>query len=312
MIKHSKRGFTIIELSLASVFLAILLITIALIITQIIAIYQKGLATKAVSSTGRELVDDFSRAIAASPTKSTTAICGKFSSTGGANSAKTKCEKDEGFKNIYQQQTGKVIVNGQEKTVPTNGVFCTGRYSYLWNTGYTQNNKLYPQGEQHRGTIVYRLTGTTTEVSKKDYRLLKVYDLNRTACANHVDKGSYTINNNRTFKVGDINEDTGRLGTIEHEPEELLTLSEDNLALYDLKIFPPTQHFLSFHSFYSGTFTLATVPGGVDITGAGDYCKDSPDGLNTDFAYCAINKFNFAMRATGETNEEALKKTPKN
>ncbi|MBR3220493.1 hypothetical protein IKF76_01335, partial [Candidatus Saccharibacteria bacterium] len=145
MTKHSKRGFTLIELSLASVFLAILLITIALIITQIIVIYQKGLAIKAVSSTGRELVDDFSRAIAASPTKSTTAICSVIAK----DDARAKCEADEGFSYVYQQQTAGITFDGKENNtkVPTNGVFCTGRYSYLWNTGYTQNNKLYPDGE---------------------------------------------------------------------------------------------------------------------------------------------------------------------
>ena len=91
-------------------------------------------------------------------------------------------------------------------------------------------------------------------------------------------------------------------------PADLLADSDDSLAIYDLTIFRPVTHNLTFQSFYSGTFILATVPGGVDITGSGNYCKDAPDGLSTDFAYCAINKFNFAARARGElTTDEATR-----
>ena len=40
--KTQKSGFTLVELSLSMVFLAILLLIMALITTQIIVIYQKG------------------------------------------------------------------------------------------------------------------------------------------------------------------------------------------------------------------------------------------------------------------------------
>lgn len=307
----TKKGFTLIELSLAMVFLAILLLTIALITTQIIIIYQKGLAIKAISSTGRELVDDISRSIAASPAKSNVALCSKIT---GAESRK-KCENsekpvdseghllsgepegDEAFKFIYQQQVGNVKIGETDTTVPIHGVFCTGRYSYLWNTGYTLNDNLYPGGKAQQATLKYKVeeeSGVQKTIEVKDYRFLKIRDQERAVCAANIDMGNYTVKPSSTYDIGLVN----------YTPEELLTVSEDNLAIYDFKVFPPTQHFVSFHSFYSGTFILATVPGGVDITGVGDYCTEEPDGLDTDFAYCAINKFNFAMRATGETNDE--------
>ncbi|MBQ3309853.1 prepilin-type N-terminal cleavage/methylation domain-containing protein [Candidatus Saccharibacteria bacterium] len=302
--KTQKSGFTLIELSLSMVFLAILLLIMALITTQIIVIYQKGLAIKAVSSTGRELVDDISRAIAASPTKSTSAICS--SSVITTDTARTNCENNDAFLFIYQQHNGKARINNNpnETVVPAHGAFCTGRYSYLWNTGYTLNENLYPGGQNYRATLKYKIknsAGIVEDRTVTDYRLLKIRDQERTVCATHVN-GNYSGKNDRTYNIGLVN----------YTPEELLTVSEDNLAIYDLKIFPPSQHFLSFHSFYSGTFILATIPGGVDITGSGDYCKNEPDGLNTDFAYCAINKFNFAMRATGETNDEEKRQQKQN
>jgi hypothetical protein len=54
---------------------------------------------------------------------------------------------------------------------------------------------------------------------------------------------------------------------------------------------------------------LATYRGGVNIKSNGDFCEGSDDEngyrdseitLN-DFDYCAVNKFNFSSRATGET-----------
>lgn len=326
--KSTKHGFTLIELSLAMIFLAILLLTIALITTQIIAIYQKGLAIKAVSSTGRELVDDITRAIAASPTKSKMSLCSKITGTNGRlacendESPRTDTEPrgDEGFKFIYQQQTGNVKIGGssQDTSVPTHGVFCTGRYSYLWNTGYTLNDKLYPTGSSYRAKLRYRIDAATNPaigevvstdgvyktVEVKDYRLLKMRDQERIACTANIDLANYRVNNNNQYDI--------TASPISNEPEELLTPSEDNLAIYDFKIFPPIQHTFSLHTFYSGTFILATLPGGVDITGTGDYCTETPDGLDTDFAYCAINKFNFAMRATGETNDEEKKQQKQN
>ena len=82
--------------------------------------------------------------------------------------------------------------------------------------------------------------------------------------------------------------------------EELLDNSENNLALYDMSVFAPAVHKLTSSAYYSGTFILATLRGGININSTGEYCSDPPDNLNTDFAYCAINKFNFAMQANGE------------
>ena len=60
-------------------------------------------------------------------------------------------------------------------------------------------------------------------------------------------------------------------------------------------------------------FILATYRGGVNIKSNGDFCEgsDSKDGTRdstdsdemtlNDFDYCAVNKFNFSARATGET-----------
>jgi hypothetical protein len=87
-----------------------------------------------------------------------------------------------------------------------------------------------------------------------------------------------------------------------------------DLALYDFTIFPATQHYKTLQIYYSGMFILATYRGGVNIKSNGEFCEgsDEADGMAdvdsdgnseftmNDFDYCAINKFNFAARATGE------------
>ena len=48
--KGTKKGFTLIELSFAILFISVLLITLTLIASEIIAIYRKGYAIKTVNS----------------------------------------------------------------------------------------------------------------------------------------------------------------------------------------------------------------------------------------------------------------------
>ena len=303
-LNKTRKGFTLIELSIALVFLAILLITIAILTMNIIAIYQKGLSIKAITSTGRELIDDFSRAIAASPSKNTTYLCDTLTS----DAAKTECQNDKAYKFIYQQETANgITISGKVVgALPVRGVFCTGRYSYVWNTGYTFPTRLYGSNNDTHGTLRYKIEGDNTTHTwpnstdhKTTYRLLKIEDQDRALCAAHINLDTYGIESKRDYNITST--------PLPSEPEELLAPSEDNLAIYDFRMFPPSQHRTTMHSFFSGTFILATIAGGVDITGAGDYCTEAPAGLSTDFSYCAINKFNFAMRAIGELNDDEKK-----
>ena len=94
--------------------------------------------------------------------------------------------------------------------------------------------------------------------------------------------------------------------------ENIVSLINDDdadLALYDFVILPATQNNKTGQIFYSGMFILATIRGGVTVLSNGDFCtgseimySDKVEATNQEFNYCAVNKFNFAMRATGETS----------
>ncbi len=97
-----QRGFTLVELMLAMIFVSGLLLAIALLTMQVITIYTKGITLAAVDQAGqviaRELRDSTNSAI---PT------------------------------NIKVIQ----VVNGDESA----GRYCTGSVSYIWNSGATIN-----------------------------------------------------------------------------------------------------------------------------------------------------------------------------
>ena len=64
-IKNSekKEGFTLIELSLSIAFISVLSLAVALIITNSISAYHRGLVLNQINTTGMELVDDMRAAV---------------------------------------------------------------------------------------------------------------------------------------------------------------------------------------------------------------------------------------------------------
>ena len=289
-----RHGFTIIELSIATGFVAVLVITIAVLILHLTSIYQKGLSLKAVNTAGQDLVDHFSRALTASPSEKVSTLCNYLTDP----SQRTSCAENSkaGYKVLFQQtyigniriKDSNIDISGQ---VPASGALCTGNFSYIWNSGYVLDDSVYTNTSDvdlstRRATLEYN--GTSYE----NFHLLAVRDEQRQVCTSTLEQNgaTYATPNNRHVIVN---------GT--SAPTELLSDDAENtLAIYDFQLFTPVYHEASKHSFYSGSFILATVRGGININASGDFCTIPPDNLNSDFAYCAINKFEFATRATGE------------
>ena len=286
-------GFTIIEVTISLIFISILLLSVIFVAVHLSSIYQKGNIMNAINSTSRLLVDDFQRGIATSPARSLSDIC-RVEYASNSNEL-NKWLQDQARLYVYQQnygtikakQTGKIL-----ESVPLSGVFCSGRYTYLWNTGYVLNSIDYEIVSGSRATF----SDGDTEID--DYRLIKIEDSDRTICRSHME---VVTNNNRIYKVADIAPTYKLTGT---EYKEVIKKNNEDIALYDLTVFAPTEHALTMQHFDSGTFILATLRGNVDITGTGEFCKTPPDiGLSSGFNYCAINKFNFSARTSGQNRK---------
>ena len=290
MVTNTKKAFTIIEVTLSMAFVSVLLITISLITLNIISLYQKGLAMRSVNSVGTQVIDEITRTISGAPSMLPTNLCSDTNIIKATS--KDSCVNDEGFYFVYQQNYIDTSFNSKSySAVPSNGAYCTGSYSYIWNTGYAINSG----SNSNLATVKYYKSAAagSAEISKNDFHLLKIQDPHRDICTGHV-ANTYTLSMTNTYSIPQDH-------FLTEDPEELLSSEEDNLIFYDADMYRPVTHKYTNHTFYSGTFTLGTLRGDIDINSTGNYCSAPPgSGLGTDYAYCAVNKFNFAIRATGE------------
>ena len=289
------KGFTIVELMLAMGFLSTLLITIALLVNMILDIYNKGLSLRAVNSTGRQLIDDISRVVSGSPIQQ--GINPIPTGTGG-----TVVTSSDDFTALRKYFFSATRGATREQRY---GTFCTGSFSYIWNTqpGYALwRDGTPPRTNTSEVLSLRRVNAAGTPIAGTvanpnplaPPKFVRVADATRNVCVQAWDGQS--ANSPRLPRVIDISADA--------EVIELINTDETDLILYDFTIFPASQHSITQQTFYSGTFILATMRGGVNISTNGDFCNvdiASPLGLPYDFDYCAVNKFNFAMRATGFT-----------
>ena len=264
----TKKGFTLVELSLAVAFISLILLIMATLTISLIAIYRKGITINAVNSVGRSIIEDFQNSIAeADKSQSPESICGRIYTNKTSNNYKDCVDADPNTGNarylIYRE-----FSDSSQK--PLSGVFCTGSYSYVWNTPYASSyQKLKVNGSD-------------------DFRLLKMYDEDRRVCANIMTSGYHFYMMTTPYI------------TTSSETTELISKSDTNLEIYHIYVAPLAANLETSNVFYSGSFILATKEGGVNINSAGDYCKPPGDTSGDEnFNYCAINKFNFAVQGNG-------------
>ena len=267
-----RKGFTIIELVLAMGFLTTILVTIAILLIQIMSIYQKGLSLRAVNTMGQQLIDELSRTVGGSP------IVPNINPVPNDSGIVNEQALATALRRYYVSNT--ILEDGRQKQI--NGVFCTGSYSYIWNTPESDpTNSASPNVL----TLQYGETG-----ERKIYKMARVVDNTRRICQE---------------AQGDSPASNFIISATDPEPIELINTDEADLYLYDFTVFPATQNTITGQTFYSANFILGTMRGGINIMSNGDYCEDlASQEMVSDFSYCAVNKFNFAMRATGYTEGE--------
>ena len=283
--KEHKKGFTIIEITLAMTFLAILMVSIATLIMRVTNIYQKGLAMRAINATGTEIIEDITRTVGAA--SYLVDIHSQDAELGGNG----VMEYDNNYKLVekyyYDYTAYNENHNGKNFNVQYFGVLCTGDYSYIWNTAraldpdFTTKNFITVNGEK--------------------VKMVRVYDREQTQC-NKDKNGSVANLAKRNYLPVTINVPADNV-------VELINNDEMDLALYEFNITPATQSAITRQSFISANFILATRQGGININANGDFCrgednefKDEYEG--TMFNYCAVNKFSFSARTGGNADKE--------
>lgn len=283
--KEHKKGFTIIEITLAMTFLAILMVSIATLIMRVTNIYQKGLAMRAINATGTEIIEDITRTVGAA--SYLVDIHSQDAELGGNG----VMEYDNNYKLVEKYYYDYTVYNenhdGKNFNVQYFGVLCTGDYSYIWNTAraldpdFTTKNFITVNGEK--------------------VKMVRVYDREQTQC-NKDKNGSVANLAKRNYLPVTINVPVDNV-------VELINNDEMDLALYEFNVTPATQSAITRQSFISANFILATRQGGININANGDFCrgednefKDEYEG--TMFNYCAVNKFSFSARTGGNADKE--------
>ncbi len=272
-----RKGFTLVELSLSIVFIAVLSIIIMLLINNAIVSYRRGLILNQLNTVGMDLVDDVRSVVQASPSGTVVGLCN------GLEEGKDDCVVDGGSKFVSVTVKGKV---GEMENVPLYGAFCTGLYSYVWNSGYFF-------GEEASNIRVGESSVSAITNGSDSFRLVKVRDKKRAVCRNAV-TDKYEIG---TFSLQEYDNE-GRLVPMEIEEDVLASDNNNNLAIYDFSAPVPATNSDASASFYSVSFILGTIQGGINVVVSGNFCK-APTETNENFNYCAINKFNFAAQAIG-------------
>ena len=317
MVRRSYReGFTLIEISLSLIFVAILALAIALIISNTVNAYQRGLVLNQLNTVGMSLTDDFRSVLQNSSAKTLTATCAiVYKDT----AQRTKCEEDDAFLftsvTKYAQMTIKNSSGNEveEKNVPIYGAFCTGTYSYIWNSGYfwSQDAEFSDKTNKSWAMLQYKNGNDLTVIGEDaPLRLLKVPDVARAICIAAINP-SYDSGSNETGSLKYMEPDGGisnkfdisRIGDgkLSTEPEYLISEnSGSQLALYELSVARPALSTEDNSLFFSGSFILGTLGGGINIMAQGKTCAAPNDYKVENFDYCAINKFNFAVQASGE------------
>ncbi|MDR0397719.1 MAG: hypothetical protein LBH36_00865 [Candidatus Nomurabacteria bacterium] len=269
-----KSGFTIIELSLSMIFISFLLISVVVLTIRMTDIYSKGNTIKSVTSVGRSLISDFKRVIGAS---SVPAELRQYYNPGepGYNPSNPNALRPNRV--VFFVQESKEV--GGVKRYQT-GRFCTGSYSYLWNTGY--------QIKQYEKTPI--TAGNVIKYDGKVVRLLKIADSGRGYCNDYKAKFNLTAST-----------DPGGV--------DLIGSTESNLAIYQFVADAVVDDNAGGQALYSISFVLGTMSNiakGNEDGSIQSNMSCTPPGSGSaqaEFNYCAINKFDIVVKATGNKSD---------
>jgi len=318
---RSKKGFTIIETSLVTAFMALLMIAIATVTTSISALYRKGITLKAVSSVGRNLVTELTTTINSSPSIDSISLCNNLLPDINDEEARKACMTDKAYKYVFQSWDNKEYKEkptDPPSTVQYGGVLCTGEYSYVWNTyyGLYSGHTFYVKFKYGNGAGEETILGGygSAEIEDK-IKMIRFKDSTYLACSANVNN-RYNIDfaDDGIIDITHFENNFPNIMAATDFQNNLLQPSDTSdsrdiaLDLYELTIFPVSQDPVTLRSFFSGTFILATERGEVSIVRSGDYCNvndyqgDTASNLmdlGSEFNYCGINKFNFAARTAG-------------
>jgi hypothetical protein len=241
--KKIKFGFTIVELMLSMTFISALLLAIATMTMRMTSMYVKGNTMKDLNSASRTINDDFTHTFNSMTTTPT------WSTSDNA------------------QKSGASYISNENY-----GAFCTGEYSYLWNTAKSLN------ATNDNTTIRFN---DKTSAKDKSLRLVKVKDSLKSFCSGGASLSEVPIDDTTT---------------------NLLPNTETGLMVYGIRFYSNDSD-LYDASTSQRVVNISYILGTKDDSGNGIINSSSmtcdPTKSQSVQDYCAINKFELTVRTIG-------------
>lgn len=291
--KHQK-GFTLVELMLGMGFVGSLLVLIAIVIIQIMGLYNKGLTLKEVNEVSRIVVRDMQQSISSADAFR---LMTDPQPRGDGTTPEPAVALD-------LEDIGLAGNSADYYSNPAGGRLCTGVYSYAWNTGSALKALRESGGDavsysytvDGTGTFPVQTITSTQTGDEVAAHFVKKRDPAKSLC-----------------RADDEQPDKARRLGSEVDFQNVFGLGHDELVIYRLSIeerhnlkgnLDERSEITALSSFYYVEMTLGTKNGDEDTgmgTVADTSCRAPAAGegeeetLNNS-EYCAINKLSFVAR----------------
>lgn len=269
----SKQGFTIVEMVVSMAFISFLVVLIGYVTLRISHIYQKGISIRDVNKTADLIISD----IQGSVINSGTIKC----AIKRKNNVNLDINDDACLK-LFDADSGK-LDSGQEIV---GGAICTGKVSYLWNYGHVLRDIANYTGYEKN---LFRYKNETGQL--RPIRMARIDDAGGLLCSDQTNPIITSVTgDNPTIPASDLT--------------NLIEYNDRDLALHSVIVTNSVPDDKTGQSLYDIEFVLGTFRQGILMTNDAQ-CKSLAQAVHgpgeksdeTQLSYCAINKFNFAVRA---------------
>lgn len=187
--RDKKSGFTIVEVTIAMAFIAVLVITLLMVGMRIASLYNKGITIRDVNSASRNIIRSMQDDIAASSSRMVVFYRKASSGSGGGGGSSSASSGAVKFATNLEEATKEKIHYYNDPN--TGGRLCTGSYTYIWNyrtkfIEYNTNSKnsdgsLVSDSARKSGAQYYRSGSALARF--EPVRFMKVKDDQRILCS---------------------------------------------------------------------------------------------------------------------------------
>ena len=290
--RDKKSGFTIVEVTIAMAFIAVLVITLLMVGMRIASLYNKGITIRDVNSASRNIIRSMQDDIAASSSRMVVFYRKASSGSGGGGGSSSASSGDVKFATNLEEATKEKIHYYNDPN--TGGRLCTGSYTYIWNyrTKFIEYNtksknsdgSLVSDSARKSGAQYYRSGSALARF--EPVRFMKVKDDQRILCSSEkiatmkAGYGSAEYRNGLRIPDEFIKDSVAVLGD-----------SERGLVIYSMDVFYTINMTIG-----SSLFDEEYIGSVADKDVKNSNCRTDINSQDSYAEYCALNNIEFVAR----------------